>query len=219
MGDTPTREALSALLRDVSAGCFPAADGGVTILPQPTARDAGVIGFTAHAVIFVDADPAWVTAQLPADDLAGPLSQAFLQALCEHTNRRAHGIDILCVASSRPGPPGMALTPDPGLVHPRMARARHYRDDVRAWRAEGGVVMVGRGIASRWEASVEVDPAYRGAGLGRALAAAARHLVPGGSPLWAQIAPANAASVRAFLAAGFRPVGAEAHLACSIFSP
>jgi RimJ/RimL family protein N-acetyltransferase len=30
--------------------------------------------------------------------------------------------------------------------------------------------------------------------------------------VWAQIAPANAASVRAFLAAGFRPVGAEALL-------
>jgi RimJ/RimL family protein N-acetyltransferase len=36
--------------------------------------------------------------------------------------------------------------------------------------------------------------------------------VPDGAPLWAQISPANAASVRAFLAAGFRPVGAEAHL-------
>ena len=43
---------------------------------------------------------------------------------------------------------------------------------------------------------------------------AARHLVPGGSSRWAQIAPANAASVRAFPAAGFSPVGAEAHLAC-----
>jgi GNAT superfamily N-acetyltransferase len=219
MGDTPTRKALSALLRDVSAGYFPAADGGVTILPQPTARDAGVIGFTAHAVIFVDADPDWVRAQLPAGDLAGPLSLAFLQALCEHTNRRAHGIDMLCVASPLPGPPGIALRPDPGLAHPRMARAQHYRDDVHAWRADGGVVMVGRGIASRWEASVEVDPVYRGAGLGRALAAAARHLVPADSPLWAQIAPANAASVRAFLAAGFKPVGAEAHLARSVFSP
>jgi hypothetical protein len=37
-------------------------------------------------------------------------------------------------------------------------------------------------------------------------------LVPGGQPLWAQIAPGNAASVRAFLAAGFLPVGAEALL-------
>jgi L-amino acid N-acyltransferase YncA len=87
-----------------------------------------------------------------------------------------------------------------------------YRDDVRAWRADGGVVLVGRGIAARWEAAIEVDPGHRGRGLGRALAGAARHLVPGGMPVWAQVAPANAASVRAFLAAGFQPVGAEAHL-------
>ncbi len=39
--------------------------------------------------------------------------------------------------------------------------------------------------------------------------AAARHLVPGGAPLWAQITPGNAASVRAFLAAGYRPAGSE----------
>ena len=215
MGDAPGREALAALLRDVASGWFPPADGGVTIVPQPGARDAGVLGFTAHAVIFIDADPAWVSAQLPPGDLAGPLSPAFLQALCVHSNRRAHGIDMLCVASPLPGPPRLTLAEDPGLVHPSLERALRYRDDVRAWRADGGVVMIGRGIASRWEVSVEVDPDRRGAGLGRALAEAARHLVPGGSPLWAQIAPANAASVRAFLAAGFAPVGAEAHLACS----
>jgi L-amino acid N-acyltransferase YncA len=87
-----------------------------------------------------------------------------------------------------------------------------YRDDVRAWRTEGGVVLVGRGVAARWEVAIEVDPGYRGHGLGRALASAARHLAPAGRPVWAQIAPANAASVRAFLAAGFRPVGAEALL-------
>lgn len=57
-----------------------------------------------------------------------------------------------------------------------------------------------------------MDPDYRGRGLGTRLAMAARHLVPAGAPLWAQIAPASAASVRAFLRAGFRPVGAEALL-------
>jgi hypothetical protein len=36
--------------------------------------------------------------------------------------------------------------------------------------------------------------------------------VPEERPLWAQIAPGNAASVRAFLAAGYEPVGAEALL-------
>ena len=39
--------------------------------------------------------------------------------------------------------------------------------------------------------------------------AAARGLVPAGEPLWAQVAPGNAASMRSTLAAGFVPVGAE----------
>lgn len=203
---------LAGLLAEVAAGRFPPADGGVTVVPAPSPRDSGVLGFTAHAVVFADADPAWVTAQLPAGDLAAPLSPAFLQALCQHTGREMHTIDMLCTATPCPGPPPLALAAEPARSHPRIARAVRYRDDVRAWRADGGVVLLGRGIASRWEASVEVDPGRRGHGLGRALAAAARHLVPPGIPLWAQISPANAASVRAFLAAGFVPVGAEAHL-------
>jgi GNAT superfamily N-acetyltransferase len=82
---------------------------------------------------------------------------------------------------------------------------------VRAWRADGGLVVLGRGVAARWEVSIEVDPDRRCAGLGRALAVAARHLVPDEAPVWAQIALANAASIRALVTAGYRPVGAEAH--------
>ena len=41
------------------------------------------------------------------------------------------------------------------------------------------------------------------------LAAAARGLVPAGEHLFAQVAPGNVASLRAFLAAGYRPIGAE----------
>jgi hypothetical protein len=41
---------------------------------------------------------------------------------------------------------------------------------------------------------------------------AADTLVPDGALLWAQVAPGNAASVRAILAARFAPVGAEALL-------
>jgi L-amino acid N-acyltransferase YncA len=87
-----------------------------------------------------------------------------------------------------------------------------YRTEVRAWQAPGGVVVIGRGVAGRREAAIEVDPGGRGRGLGRKLATAARHLVPDGAPVWAQIAPGNAASVRTFLAAGFAPVGGEALL-------
>ncbi len=37
-----------------------------TILEQP-ARDCGAFSFTAHTVIFTDADPGWVRAQLPVE--------------------------------------------------------------------------------------------------------------------------------------------------------
>lgn len=211
--------ALADLLDRAAAGRFPAADGGVTILAQDSPREAGVIGFTGHAVIFIDADPAWVTSQLPPGDLSGPLTPAFLQALCARTGRRAHSVDLLSVATPLPGDPPIDLVPITDRRHPRIARAHRYRDDVRAWQADGGIVLIGRGVAGRWETAIEVDPDRRGAGLGRQLATAARHLVgaadraPGTRPmLWAQVAPANAASVRPFLAAGYLPVGAEALL-------
>lgn len=211
------RQALAALLDAAAAGEFPAPDGSVVVLPQPSDRDAGVISLTGYAVIFADTDPGWVTAQLAPGDLAGPLSATFLHVLSERLGRQTHSVDMLTCADPLTGPPprdlGLTeLIPGSENGHPRMSRALRHRDDVRAWQAPGSVVMLGRGVAGRYEVAVEVDPAYRGRGLGARLATAARHLVPDGAPLWAQIAPGNAASVRAFLAAGFRPVGAEALL-------
>jgi len=203
---------LADLLHDVAAGRYPPPDGSVTIVPQPSPRDAGVISLTAHSVIFTDADPSWVRDQLPAGDLSGPLMPPFLQAVCAKTGRRVNNIDMLCVTMSLPGRPSVMLSRSGPVSHPRIERALRYRDDILAWEAPGGIVLLARGVAGRWEVAVEVDPDYRGKGLGRELAAAARHLVPAGTPLWAQIAPGNAASVRAFLAAGYQPVGAEALL-------
>ncbi len=211
------RQALAAMLESAAAGQFPAADGSVVVLPQPSERDAGVISLTGFAVIFADADREWVTGQLPPGDLSGPLSASFLHALSERLGRKTHSIDMLTCADPLAGPPErelglIELSACAGSEHSRIIRALQYRDDVRAWQAPGGVVLLGRGVAGRYEVAVEVDPAYRGRGLGASLAKAARHLVPDGARLWAQIAPANAASVRAFLTAGFRPIGAEALL-------
>jgi hypothetical protein len=96
-----------------------------------------------------------------------------------------------------------------GDAHPRVARALLYRSDVRVWASEHGLLILGRGLAGRWEIAVEVDETARNNGHGRALATAARHLVPDGRPVWGQIAPGNASSLRAFLAAGYTPVGSE----------
>ncbi|GGP90826.1 GNAT family N-acetyltransferase [Streptosporangium pseudovulgare] len=207
---------LSRLLEAAGRGDFPAADGSVRFTGQPSPRDCGVIAFTAHSVVFADVDHEWLRGLLPADDLSAPLHPRFLRALEERTGRRVDNVDMLLTAGPLTGPPPMPLTELTDRGHPRVRRALRHRDDVRVWEADGGVVLLGRGVAGRWEIAGEVDPGHRDAGLGRLLALAGRHLlttVDGAAhTLWAQVAPGNAASVRASLAAGFRPVGAEALL-------
>ena len=265
MAEPAERTDLAEILAGVAAGRYPDPGGRLTVLPQPSDRDAGVLAFSGHAVVFADLDPAEVAALAGGDadangytlpDLSAPLNPPFLTALATRAARRVNNIDQLMLATPPPGPPSAgspsaggglpgpaSCSPSPGPLaevtqapgrrvpdpapaglplalkpvrdasaHPRLARARRYRDDVRAWRAEGGLLILGRGVAGRWEVAVEVDEDARGRGIGRAVAATARRLVPDGEPLWAQVAPANAAGVRAFAAAGFVPVGAEALL-------
>ncbi|MFF8995993.1 GNAT family N-acetyltransferase [Streptomyces sp. NPDC014983] len=203
-------ETLRDILDGVARGVFPAADGSTTVVPPPSPRDAGVLGFTAHSVVVTDEDPAWVYEALRAPDgdpLAAALHPRFLAALLERTGRRSETVDALLVGAPLPGGPPLALTEIRDAGHPRIRYALGRRDDVRAWQAEGGVLVMGRGMAGRLEVSVEVDEGAREKGLGRLLAGAARRLAD--EPVWAQVAPGNARSVRAFQAAGFRAVGAE----------
>ncbi|GAA4899643.1 GNAT family N-acetyltransferase [Streptomyces coeruleoprunus] len=209
MSDTVAR-----ILAAAARGEFPAPDGSTTIVPQPSRRDAGVLAFTAHSVVFTDEDPAWVCAELAAtgaDPLAATMNPRFLTALMDRTGRHMDTVDLLTVASALPGEPPLPLREIEDPDHPRVVRARKYRDDVRVWRAEGGVVVLGRAVAGRWEAAVELDDDARGRGLGVRLALAARHLVPD-AYVWAQQPPGNARSVRTFQAGGYRPVCAEALL-------
>lgn len=201
-------ETLPELLDAAAHGLFPPPDGAVTVLPQPCHRDAGVLAFTAHTVVLTDEDPAWVRATLAAldcDPLAAPLHPRFLTALMDRTGRTAETIDALWASAPLPGPSALPLREIADADHPRVVRARQRRDAVRVWTTEGGVLVVGRGVGGRLEVAVEADGG--GHGLGRALAGAARQLVD--EPVWAQVAPGNARSARAFLAAGYRPVGAE----------
>ena len=203
--------ALDAVFRDVERGVFPACDGGLTVLPAPAPHAAAVVSFTGHVFVAADVDEGWVRRLLPPGELSEAFTPPFLGALAAKTGLRVNALDMLALAPpsrAAAGVPLVAVESD----HPRVRRARRYRTDVRAWSTPGAVVTLGRGLGGRWEIGIEVDEAYRGRGLGRAVAAAARGLVPDGRPLWAQIAAGNAASVRAFLAAGYAPVGMEALL-------
>ncbi len=166
--------------------------------------------FPGHIVVAADIDRSWLDSFLGSgDDLSAPLSPTFLSALEERLRLAAGSTDVVLLAPPAPGEPSVDLSLLADSSHPRVVRARRYRAEVQVWTCGPGVLVLGRGLGGRWEAAVEVEPGARNGGLGRALAAAARHLVPAGRPVWAQVAPGNAASLRAFLAAGYDPVGAE----------
>jgi GNAT superfamily N-acetyltransferase len=203
-------ETLRDILDAAARGVLPPADGRTTVVPQHSPRDAGVIAFTAHSVVFTDEDPEWVygtLATLDCDRLAATMNARFLAAFMARTGRTSETIDAVLIGAPLPGEPPLALKEIEDAGHPRVVYARTRRDEVRAWTTEGGLLVTGRGLAGRLEVSVEVDEGVRHRGLGRALVTAARHLVT--EPLWAQVAPGNARSVRAFQAAGYRPVGSE----------
>lgn len=135
MGDT-----LAEILDAVARGQFPPADGGTTVVPQPSRRDAGVIAFTAHSVVFTDEDPQWVHATLAAvecDSLAASMHPRFLGALLDRTARTTDTIDLLTVAGALPGDPPLELREVRDPDHPRVRRALRRRDDVRVWAADG----------------------------------------------------------------------------------
>lgn len=203
---------VAALLRAAALGEPPPADGAVRVLPAPRGRAQAVLGFTAHHVVAADVAEGEVAVRLKAGDLGAPLKARFLAWLGERLDADEGSLDVVLAAPPAPAAePPVALVERPDLLHARVARAQAFRDDVRVLADAGahGTVILGRGLAGRWEVAFEVDPAHRGRGLGRALAAAARHHVPDTEPLFAQTAPGNVASLRALLAAGFAPLGAE----------
>jgi hypothetical protein len=136
----------------------------------------------------------------------------FLAALAEQTGGRPQALDVLLGAPAEDSSPELALSPTHDLdTHPRVARSYRMRTDVSVYQTEdsAGILTLGRGLAGRWEAGFEVAEGARNHGLGRHLAAAARRLIPAGEYLFLQVAPGNAASLRAILAAGFVPLGSE----------
>ncbi|WP_222196069.1 GNAT family N-acetyltransferase [Modestobacter italicus] len=209
-------ELLPGLLDRLAAGETPPADASVTTVPAPALSDgrrvrALVVGGTGWHVVAADVDPAWVAAQVAHEPIEAPLGARFLSTLADRVGAEPGVLDALLVAPPAPADPGLDLVETGPGEHPRVRRALAHRTDVRVWTTPDGTALLtlGQGVCGRWEVGVEVHPSARGRGLGTALAAAAPALVPQAERAWAQVAPANVASLRSFLAAGWHPVGAE----------
>ncbi|HUP86017.1 MAG TPA: hypothetical protein VM143_10155 [Acidimicrobiales bacterium] len=203
---------LAAVFAAAADGRFPPADGITDFIAAPAPETAACIAFTAHSIVAADVDAADVRAELAKrpDPLAAALAPEFLVWLSGRTGLRVGVIDAVLVArgTGRNVEDGDRATT---VDHPRLVRARARRAEVRAFADADhrAVFAVGRGLAGRWEVAVEIDEARQGNGAGRRIITRALGHVPEGEPVFAQVSPGNARSLRAFLAAGFVPLGAE----------
>jgi GNAT superfamily N-acetyltransferase len=208
------RVLLQEVFADAAAGKLPPPDGRVEVQTDLPGTTAAVIAFPAHFYVLAPVAPEWVRAQLPPDDFSAPLGARFLVTLADRIGAHIGASDAVLAARAHAHDDGLELRQISGAAHPRVRRAHRYREDVHAWQTwdGAGCLVLGRGLAGRWEVSFEVEPAARGRGLGRALAAAALGLLPAGTPVFAQVTPGNSVSLRATLAAGYRPICGEALL-------
>jgi len=210
---TQAEHPLSALLQEAARGRFPVPDGTVELLPPLEGKVDAVVAFTAHSAVAVDLPAGDIREHLDPGDFGASMSATFLAWLSDRLGTPPGVLDNVLVAPSRPAADAdIPLVPRDDLAgHPRVARATRYRSDLHVFTdvSGAGVLLIGRGLAGRWEMAFEVDGDGRGRGLGRALAAAAPTLIPEGEYLFAQASPGNAASVRAVLAAGYTPIGSE----------
>lgn len=203
---------LVAVLERALHGERPEPDGCTEVVPSPGPPADVLLAFAGHFLIAADVDPAEVARRCPPGDFSVPLSPAFLLWLGEQVGSRPVTHDLVLGATATAGETPLTLRPlSLDAPHKRIARAVRFRRDVRAYATDdgAGVLVLGRGVAGRWEMAFEVAPEARGAGLGRALVAAAPRLLPPGTPVYAQVATGNVASLRACLAGGLQPLCAE----------
>jgi hypothetical protein len=204
---------LAAILDDAVSGRFPAADGAVDVLPADRDGTRAVVAFTGHAYVLADVDDGELARRMPdakGGGFGGALHPDVLRWLAGD-DREIGSIDVMLVARGVGGASIPATRLDDMLAdHPRVLRAMHHRRDVQVLVEPDGVVILGRGLVGRRELSVELfEPASASAGAGRRLIAAGLAAVPVGEWCWAQVAPGNARSLRAFLACGFTPIASE----------
>lgn len=207
---------LAAVLLDAANGRFPEPDGALEFMSPVDGLAAALVSFTGHTVLAAYLDEGEALAHLPGNGLGAPMHPAFIAWLSRRLDASCYAPDIVLSAFRAKSPGSIALVERPDMLsHPRAAMAQRFRRQVRAYADEDGkgLLTIGHGLCGRVEVSVEVGVFEQNRGLGRRLAYAARTLASEGEPLFAEVSPGNAASLRAFLAAGYVPIGSEVLLA------
>ena len=206
VGVHPLHEALQA----AAEGRFPAVDGLVEVHPPDDAGTHATVEFTGHAVVLTTGPPSEVVAR-GANGFGGASHPDFLRWVAgPHGAIGSHDV-VLVARGTGAGLVATGLEVRADLDgHPRVERARRHRRGVAVFGDDHGLVTLGYGLVGRLEVSVELlESAAPSSGAGRRLISAGLDLAPDDALVWAQVAPGNAASLRAFLRCGFVPVGAE----------
>lgn len=190
---------------------YPPRDDVTEFLPSPPGKTDAVVAFTSHHVVAGSVDPEAARAQLDPNDDAGPMRAPFLAWMGEQLGVRPGSLRVVMVAKGTGAGAGELERRDDMYQHTRVAASLVNRENVVLYSDKYGqsILVLGEGLAGRRELSVRVPASQRRAGTGRRLVKGALDLTPKGQPLFAQVAAGNAASLRAFYNAGFRPVGAE----------
>lgn len=198
----PAGAALAAAVE----GRFPPVDGVAEIVPPDAAGTSAVVCFTGHAFVLTGL-PAGDLERYAPDGFGAALDPGLLLAIAG-ADGNLGSIDVVLVRGGVGG--GSELPERPDLAdHPRVRRSLHHRRDVRVLGDDRGLVTIGVGLVDRIELAVELTGAEPGRGVGRALVRAGLREIGAGETVFAQVAPGNAASLRAFLACGFVPIGSE----------
>lgn len=196
---------VAQLLRAAAAGSFPPVAGAVKVVPRcPPGNVEWVVSFTGHVVVATQRPAEEVEARNP-DGYGAALAPRFLLWLAGDDGRIGCQ-DAVLVAFGRGAADGSLRRRRDLDGHVRVEHARALRSDVEVYGDDTGFVTLGVGLGGLTEMSVETT-SHRGSGRGRSLIHRALALAEPGEVVVAQVTPGNARSLRAFLAAGFLPVG------------
>ncbi len=191
------------LLAAAAHGRFPVPAGAVGVVRPWHPGLEGVVSFTGHAFVATDRPAADVYAREP-DGYGRAVDPRFVSWLAG-PNGWCDCLDVVMISFGT-GTGGPPVRPELA-EHPRARHARIVRSEVVVYGDDRGLITLGIGVGGLPEIGVEVAEPMRGRGYGRSLITDALGLIDAGVPVVAAVAPGNALALRAFLAAGFSPVG------------